>query len=170
MTRRVLLTGATGFVGRQILKSLLANNYLVRTVIRPGKAHLLPMSTQIYSIVTSSDIFQESADWWYVQASDIEIVIHAAWYAEPGEYIDSEKNIDCLLGTLEMAKGLVASGIRKFVGIGTCFEYDLRLGELSINSPLNPLNLYSSAKASRSVGLLAFNSSKFMGPLTQVAV
>ena len=36
MTPRVLITGATGFVGRQILAACVARNVNMRLVVRPG--------------------------------------------------------------------------------------------------------------------------------------
>jgi len=80
-------------------------------------------------------------------------VIHAAWYAEPGQYLQSSKNLDCLQGTLNMAKGAVQARVRRFVGIGTCFEYDLRQDMLSIETPLKPLTPYADAKAAAYMAL-----------------
>ena len=37
-----------------------------------------------------------------------------------------------------MAIGAARSGVRKFVGIGTCFEYKFSTKPLDINSPLDP--------------------------------
>jgi dTDP-6-deoxy-L-talose 4-dehydrogenase (NAD+) len=69
-----------------------------------------------------------------------------AWYAEPGKYLTSERNLDCLAGTLSMAKGASAARLRRFVGIGTCFEYDLTAGTLSVDTPLAPDTPYAAAK------------------------
>ncbi len=38
--------------------------------------------------------------------------------------------------------------IGRFVGIGTCFEYDLSAGDLSPETPLRPQTLYAAAKMS----------------------
>ena len=84
---------------------------------------------------------------------DIDTVIHAAWYAEPGQYLQSPKNLDCLQGTLNMAKGAAQAGVRRFVGIGTCFEYDLSHGMLSIETPLKPMTPYAGAKAAAFMAL-----------------
>ncbi len=46
-----------------------------------------------------------------------------------------------------MAKGLAKAGVRRFIGIGTCFEYDLTSGILTIDTPLKPLSPYADAKA-----------------------
>jgi dTDP-6-deoxy-L-talose 4-dehydrogenase (NAD+) len=65
---------------------------------------------------------------------------------EPGLYLESPRNIDCLIGSLKLAKGAAQAGVKKFVGIGTCFEYDLSQGVLSIDTPLKPITTYANTK------------------------
>lgn len=143
----VLLTGSTGFVGRQILRALAARGVPVRAVIRCGRQGELNEGGSLETVVETDDMFAESADWWSRVCDGVDIVIHAAWYTEPGQYLGSAKNLDCLTGTIEMAKGAARSGVRRFVGIGTCFEYDLSAGRLPVDTPLQPLTPYASAKA-----------------------
>jgi nucleoside-diphosphate-sugar epimerase len=142
----VLLTGAAGFVGRQILRALGERNCRVCPVVRQGKQDRIAPSRGIESIVTSPDIFAESEGWWADVCRGVDTVIHAAWYAEPGHYLQSPKNGDCLAGTLRLAEGAIAAGVRRFVGIGTCFEYDLSIGQLAIDTPLKPATAYAQAK------------------------
>lgn len=147
MTGITLLTGSTGFVGRQVLRALGERNARVRIVIREGKQIQLEKLKGVESIVATPDLFAESPDWWADVCKDIDTVIHVAWYAEPGVYLQSPKNLDCLVGTLQMAKGVAQAGVRRFIGIGTCFEYDLAGGILSVDTPLRPLTAYAGAKA-----------------------
>jgi len=98
-------------------------------------------------VVATPDLFAESAAWWSDVCAGVDTVIHAAWYAEPGKYLTSERNLDCLAGTVRLAQGAARSGVRRFVGIGTCFEYDLTGGTLSVETPLRPLTPYAAAKA-----------------------
>ena len=147
MTGIVLLTGATGFVGRQVLKALDERGARVRVVIREGTQCRLACRETIESIVTTEDLFAENGYWWADTCKGIDTVIHVAWYTEPGKYLHSAKNLDCLAGTLHLAKGAAQSKVRRFVGIGTCFEYDLTGGLLSVGTPLRPLTPYAGAKA-----------------------
>lgn len=142
---RVLLTGATGFVGRQVHKTLRARGATVRAVIREGtEARLIAPAEEI---VTTPDLFAEDAAWWSRACAGVDTVIHAAWFTEPGSYLTSPRNRACLTGTLQLAEGAVRTGIRRFAGIGTCFEYDVAAGALSINTPLKPATPYAEAKA-----------------------
>jgi nucleoside-diphosphate-sugar epimerase len=117
----------------------------VRVVVRTGKQSQLTELPGI-EIVTSADLFAENAAWWHNILAGIDTLIHAAWYAEPGKYLQSASNLDCLTGTLLMAKGAAQAKVRRFVGIGTCFEYDLTGGVLSIDTELRPLTPYAGAK------------------------
>ena len=147
MSGPVLLTGGTGFVGRQVLASLADADVRVRVVVRTGtEARLAPLPA-IERVVMTPDLFAESADWWADACRGIDTVIHVAWYAEPGAYLQSAKNLDCLEGTLRLARGAAQAGVRRLVGIGTCFEYDLTGGVLPVGTPLRPLTPYAGAKA-----------------------
>ncbi len=145
MTLRVLLTGATGFVGRQILRILLEQDVEAHAVVRDSSRFMNAGSR--LNIIESSDLFAESSAWWAKKCDGIDLVIHAAWYAEPGKYLQSSLNLDCLEGTLRLARGAADAGVRRFVGLGTCFEYDLTGGRLSIDTPLHPLTPYAGSKA-----------------------
>jgi nucleoside-diphosphate-sugar epimerase len=153
MTGTVLLTGATGFVGRQILRALAARGARVRAVVRTGTQGRLQCAESIERVVATPDLFAESADWWRSACEGTEIAIHAAWYAEPGKYLQSPLNLDCLAGTLSLAKGAVAAGVRRLVGLGTCFEYDVSAGRLSVDTPLDPKTPYAAAKAAAYLAL-----------------
>lgn len=153
MTGIVLLTGATGFVGRQVLRALAERGVRIRTVVRDGKQGQIATLDGIETVVTTPDLFAENADWWAGVFKGIDTIIHVAWYAEPGKYLQSAKNLDCLTGTLQMAKGAAHAKVRRFIGIGTCFEYDLTGGVLAVETPLQPLSPYAGAKAAAFMAL-----------------
>lgn len=152
MKKRVLLTGATGFVGRQIFAALLKADVDLRLVLRNGRESRLPLHG-VAEIVHTADLFKESAEWWAAACQGVNIVIHAAWYAEPGLYMQSPKNLDCLAGTLQLAVGSALAGVSRVVGIGSCSEYDMSVGYLSVDTPLRPTTPYAGAKAATFLAL-----------------
>ncbi len=146
MNKTLLLTGATGFVGRQVLSVLQSRDQHLRVVTRASLPDHVewPAGTEL---VLSQDAFAESAAWWEEAARGVSAVLHMAWYTEPGAYLRSPRNLECLAGTLTMAKGCLEAGVKRFVGLGTCFEYDTSHGYLSTSTPLNPASPYAAAKA-----------------------
>lgn len=153
MSGLVLLTGATGFVGRQLMRVLLERQISVRAVVRDSRIREMPENDYIESVIATRDLFAEKVDWWASACKGVDTVIHVAWYAEPGKYLESTRNIACLNGTLELAAGALQAGVRRFVGVGTCLEYDLSVGKLAPNTTLNPITTYAGAKAATYMAL-----------------
>ena len=151
MSQLVLLTGATGFVGRHVLRELLARDIRVRCVVREGKQ--LPGSRWMEPPVTTHDLFQEDGVWWAQALQGVGTIIHVAWFTEPGKYLNSPKNMDCLIGTLRLAQAAARAGVGRFVGIGTCAEYRFTGSDLSTETPLDPLSPYAGAKAAAFMAL-----------------
>ncbi|MBC2770597.1 NAD-dependent epimerase/dehydratase family protein [Pusillimonas minor] len=152
MKKRILLTGATGFVGRQIFAALCKADIDLILVVRDSSESRL-LQAGVADIVRTADLFKESVEWWAAACQGVDIVIHAAWYAEPGVYMQSPKNLDCLAGTLNLAAGCARADVRRFIGIGSCSEYDMRGGHLSIDTPLRPVTPYGGAKAAAFLAL-----------------
>jgi nucleoside-diphosphate-sugar epimerase len=151
VSTRFLLTGATGFVGRQILAALAARNAHVTAVVRGDAPRLAGLGVE--KIVATDDAFAQSRSWWASVLKGIDTVIHAAWFAQPGEYLQSPANLDCLKGTITLAQACVDVGVRRFVGTGTCFEYDTSAGYLSVHTPLHPMTPYAATKAAAYLAL-----------------
>ena len=116
MRQKILVTGASGFVGKHVVKLLSEMDVDIILLIRSGRESLFTNISNITRIVFTDDLFCESESWFYEQCKEVDIIIHA--------------------------------GIKKFVGIGTCFEYTFQNGFLSINTPLEPASIYASSKAS----------------------
>jgi dTDP-6-deoxy-L-talose 4-dehydrogenase (NAD+) len=144
--KTILLTGASGFVGRQIAKALAARRHRLRLVLRPGGMARSGLAGSGIEVIETADLFADNEDRWVSRLSGVDAVIHAAWYVEPGKYLDSPLNIDCAAGSLALAEGAIRAGVKQFIGIGTCFEYRLPNAEITEASELGPATLYAAAK------------------------
>jgi dTDP-6-deoxy-L-talose 4-dehydrogenase (NAD+) len=146
MSRRVFVTGSTGFVGKQILSSLLEKDVSIVVAVRKASATKLPKSHKLEKPIYTDNIFEENESWWRKHLKDIDTVLHVAWYAEPGKYQYSTENMNCLMGTLRMARVASEYSVKRIVGIGTCLEYAESKQPLAINSPLYASSPYAACK------------------------
>jgi nucleoside-diphosphate-sugar epimerase len=144
----VTLTGATGFVGRQILRALLERGCSVRVLVRDPSYQFDVRARGDLKIVRTLDLFTETADRLAELLEGSETLVHAAWHVGPGEYLTSPLNLRCLTGTVNLASAFAAVGGKRFVGIGTCAEYDSSAGLMAVDTPLAPNTLYATCKAS----------------------
>ena len=140
-----MITGASGFIGQQVLKELRKYEFELFLVTR-GK-RLEQFGGDNYIFVQTEDLFQESTEWWRENLSGIDTILHLAWFTSPGRYIDSEENLACLNGSIRLAEGAALAGVRRIIGIGTCVEYEMTGNYLDVNTPLKPHNLYGASKA-----------------------
>jgi nucleoside-diphosphate-sugar epimerase len=146
---RVLLTGASGFVGSHVARLLLSDTHEIYALERPGTDtwRIADVMNGLHLIQTDlTDQEQVAAVVGQVRP---ELCIHLAWYAEHGKYWNSLENLDILSASLHLARRLVDAGCGRLVGVGTCVEYDLAQGYFSEGtSRLHPRSLYAASKLS----------------------
>lgn len=143
---QILLTGVTGFIGSHLARFLVQEKHNVYALIRPQSdlwriQDILPQLKPV-----TANLLNLNEVYSYLEKIRPELCIHMAWYAVPGKYLHSTKNIEMLNATVRLAAHLENLGCRKFIGIGTCFEYDTSLGYLSETSLTRPNNLYAACK------------------------
>lgn len=143
----ILLTGASGFVGRQVMRRFVKQGHRLRLIQRADRPAFSQLADHT-EVIETKNLFQADREWWLDALTGIDTVVHLAWYAEPGKYLQSELNLECLIGTIELARACRQAGVRRLVGVGTCFEYDLAQGRLRTDTPLRPQTLYAACKAS----------------------
>lgn len=144
---RVLLTGAGGFIGAHIASALIARGAEVHAVVR--NAGHAPRLDAIAKQLTrhEGDLLDASARARIVALAKPDLCIHAAWYAVPGKYLSAPENLAHVAASLELATALVDAGCTRFVGLGTCFEYDTSTTtKLTESSATAPRFLYASCK------------------------
>jgi len=145
---RVLVTGATGFIGRQVLAALSGGPHEVHAVSR-GR----PPAGLAANAWHAVDLLEPGAPARLITAAQPEAILHAAWYAAHGRFWTARENLRWVDVSLDLAGRFAESGGRRFVGVGTCAEYDWSYGYCSESTtPLRPATLYGACKdATRSV-------------------
>jgi nucleoside-diphosphate-sugar epimerase len=146
---RVLLTGATGFVGSQVARVLVAAGCDVQALVRPGagRERLAGLEGRLATI--EGDL-ASVADAGVLRRIAPEVCIHLAWYAEPRRYLHAVgENLASLRTSLDLVEALAAAGCRRLVAAGTCAEYGVPAGRTPLDeqAPLRPATPYARAKA-----------------------
>lgn len=140
--RKILVTGASGFVGRHVLTPLLARGYDVHVTTRDAAA-IFPAGV-VRHVTDLLDCSQHQA---LIDRVRPDCLLHMAWYAEHGKFWHSVENAHWLQATLSLASRFCRSGGKRFVGVGTCAEYDWRHGVcIEGTTPELPDSLYGRAK------------------------
>lgn len=136
---KILISGATGFVGKHLLDSLITKSYNCAVLVRnPEKAHTL-YNGNVKTIEYRKDCFDYVKD---IRDFNPEIVIHLAGYltsADDGEAVKKllEANIEV---TTNICSALEKTQARLFVNTGSFSEYYYGDGNLE------PAYFYSATK------------------------
>lgn len=151
--KRVLLTGATGFIGRHCPLLLTARGYEVHAVSsRPPEEGGSPVAWHQANLLDARQSAALMAD---VRPTHL---LHFAWYAVPGEYWASQSNLLWVQASLGLVEEFARQGGQRVVVAGSCAEYDWRYGYCSEDvTPLAPATLYGVCKHSLQLMLTAFS-------------
>ena len=150
--KRVLLTGASGFVGRQTLAPLRALGYELHATTS------IPRQTVEGLVWHHVDLLVEGRSATLVAEIQPSHLLHLAWYAEPGKYWQSSMNLKWLAASAELLLAFTEAGGRRAVMAGTCAEYDWSHGYCRESAtPRNPHTLYGTCKNALGMTLEAFS-------------
>lgn len=138
---KVIVTGATGFIGQHLVPFLLRNEYSVIAVARDEeKARSFDWFDDVDFVSTS---LSEGTE--HLEISSGMSLIHLAWSGLPNykSIIHFEKN---LVESYNFIKACVADGVKHVLVTGTCFEYGFRSGAIASSMEPCPNNPYGAAK------------------------
>lgn len=142
----VLLTGASGLIGRQCVPALLAAGCRVTVLSRSGAA---PDGTAGLKV----DLLDHKSTVAAVQTAEASHLLHLAWHAGARDRWTAPANLDWVSATFALMQAFAAHGGQRAVGVGSCAEYDWSAVTLREDTPLRPATLYGAAKAATGLAL-----------------
>jgi nucleoside-diphosphate-sugar epimerase len=147
--KRVVVTGATGFIGANLVRRLLDDGHDVWIFVRPGCAGWRIADIRGHVQVHDADLQDEAAvatglrrirpDWIFNLAA------HGAysWQTDLRAMLTTN-----LLGTVHLLEAAVATGFESFVQTGTSSEYGAKDHSPAESEVLEPNSHYAVTKAS----------------------
>lgn len=137
MGKKILVTGAGGYIGRHVVSQLLARGHEVSVVDRKTEG------IDERARIIQADIFSGDED-LYDQLDRPEIVLHMAW--RDGFKHNSPAHIDDLAAHMHFTENLFKAGLKHFATMGTMHEVGYWEGAIDSSAPCNPKSLYGIAK------------------------
>jgi nucleoside-diphosphate-sugar epimerase len=116
---RLLVTGASGFIGRHVLPLLAHDDWELHATSRTGRS--VPGVRTTWHAV---DLRSPADAVTSIESIRPTHLLHLAWNTEHDRYWTAADNDEWADATIALAQAFAACGGHRFVGVGTCAEYD----------------------------------------------
>jgi nucleoside-diphosphate-sugar epimerase len=148
----VLVTGGTGFLGRHCVDALVRKKFRVHAVSRSRKDNSADRITW-----HNLDLHAHGAVAALIAKLRPSHLLHLAWITAPDQYRYAAENLDWLETSLALMRAFGDCGGERFVGVGSCAEYDVAHGHCNEDAtPIRPASLYGQCKAACWVAAQAY--------------
>ncbi len=167
MGKKVLITGAGGFIGSSLARSFLESGHDINLFIRPSsnlwRIEKIKKELKIHVVDLLDDLAIKEA----VRNINPEIILHCACY---GGHMNSETDRQLMLktnlaSTIILLEACLITGFESFVNTGSSSEYGEFAGPIPENKLLEPANFYGATKAAASTACSHLGSKNDM-PIT----
>lgn len=150
--KKVLLTGATGFIGHHCLEPLKARDYEVHAVSSK------PMKSGANGVYWhQANLLEPGAAKAQLAEVKPTHLLHLAWFVVPGKLITAPENFAWVRASMELVQEFAAQGGKRLTVCGSGYEYDWNYGYCSEKlTPAVPNTVYGSCKQALNVLVQSF--------------
>ncbi|MGN6353567.1 MAG: NAD-dependent epimerase/dehydratase family protein [Parafilimonas sp.] len=142
---KILVTGATGFIGNYVIKELLKYDAeIIATSLNGEKAKQQSWFNSVKYIQFDFTQFDPKVN-YFLFFNKPDVLIHLAWEGLPN-YKSEFHLTENLTKHKALLENLIQHGLKNLTITGTCLEYGIQEGCLSEDMPAKPDNTYAIAK------------------------
>lgn len=162
--KRILVTGAEGFIGSHLVERLLSEGARVRALVQYNSLSSLGWLHEIRNHESIEYVFGDVRDKSFCNTihADIDLVFHlAALIAIPYSFIAPQSYVDTnVSGTLNICQAALNNGVSRLIQISTSEVYGTaKYVPIDENHPLQPQSPYSASKIAADAIAHSFYSS-----------
>ena len=151
---KILLTGATGFIGGAFLRQALSHGHQVAVLVRPERTTPANLPASENLLLVRGTLAE--APWKQIAAFQPEVCVHTAWITTPGVYLESPENERWRDESLKFFQQAREIDVRHWVSLGTCIEYQQSRQPMSEErTPIAPATTYARCKNELRLALAA---------------
>jgi nucleoside-diphosphate-sugar epimerase len=143
MVKRVLLTGATGLIGKETIIPLKKAGFDIFAISRIAQAAI--PSLEENGVYCQVDLFNEKDLERFVRKIKPIYLLHFAWYTQEN-YLTSDINYQLKDASLNLLRIFKKYGGKRAVYAGTCSEYEFKDAPIKEDDPLNLMSVYAQCK------------------------
>lgn len=152
---RILITGATGFLGHAITRTLLERGHGCAALVRGEvvATRLAPLSQKL--TIIKGDLFAPESYRECVKRYAPDALVHCGWRGVVGAASNDIDQFENVPAAAHLFENAVDAGARIIIGVGSQAEYGPRSGIVREEDLAKPSTLYGVAKLSVNLALAA---------------